>query len=87
MALPAAVSREAGAPWHDRLLPLPGFLTGAGLPEEGDVAAAFRLTGHFLERDVFGPRGLALPEGRRALVEAAEEAATKKPAPETGAGR
>jgi DNA repair protein RecO (recombination protein O) len=83
-----AVSRSAGEPWRDRLLPLPGFLTGAGSPGTGDVAAAFRLTGYFLERDVFGPRGLALPEGRRALVEAAGEARDmKKPAPETGAGR
>jgi DNA repair protein RecO (recombination protein O) len=67
-----AVSRTAGEPWRDRLLPLPAFLAGGGPLAPGDVAAAFRLTGHFLERDVFGPRGLALPEGRRALVDAAE---------------
>lgn len=65
-----AVCREAGAPWHDRLLPLPAFLRGEeGTPSAGDIADALRLTHHFLERDVFAPRGLAVPEGRRILVE------------------
>ncbi|MEM8571185.1 MAG: DNA repair protein RecO [Pseudomonadota bacterium] len=48
-----AVSREAGAPWSDRLLPLPVFLrtgwaAGSDVPAS-DLAAAFRLTGFFLE--------------------------------------
>ncbi|MDQ0471607.1 DNA repair protein RecO [Labrys wisconsinensis] len=66
-----AVSRAAGAPWSDRLLPLPAFLRGLGEPRAEDVAGAFRLTGFFLQRDVFGPRGLVMPEGRQALVDAA----------------
>jgi DNA repair protein RecO (recombination protein O) len=67
----AAVSREAGAPYRDRLLPLPGFLTAAGGPGgSAEVAAGFGLTGHFLERHVFGPRGLDLPEQRSALTQA-----------------
>jgi DNA repair protein RecO (recombination protein O) len=66
-----AVSREAGAPWHDKLLPLPAFLRGEeGTPSPGDIQDALRLTRYFLERDVFAPRGLAMPEGRHALVEA-----------------
>ncbi|MDQ0394133.1 DNA repair protein RecO [Labrys monachus] len=66
-----AVSREAGAPWHDRLLPLPGFLRGeVGSPSAADIADALRLTRYFLERDVFAPRGLVMPEGRHAVVEA-----------------
>lgn len=65
-----AVSREAGAPWHDKLLPLPGFLQGKeGMPSVADIADALRLTHYFLERDVFSPRGLTMPEGRRVLVE------------------
>jgi len=65
-----SVSREAGALWAERLFQLPPFLLGeGGEPTVEEVAAAFRLTGYFLERDVFAPRGLAMPEGRRALVE------------------
>ena len=68
-----AVSREAGLPWRDRLLALPAFLRGdsPGTPvTRDDIAAGFALTGYFLERDVFSPRGLPMPESRRAwLVE------------------
>lgn len=64
-----AVSRAAGAPWKDRLLPLPGFLLAGGADvAAGDVAAGFALTGFFLERDVFLARGLPLPEARRAYL-------------------
>jgi DNA repair protein RecO (recombination protein O) len=66
-----AVSREAGEPWRDRLLRLPPFLTGAGTDVTADdVMAAFRLTGFFLERDVFGPRGLPISENREAFLRA-----------------
>ncbi len=50
-----AVSREAGLPYHDRLLPLPSFLL-EGQRQAGseltwkDVADGFMLTGFFLER-------------------------------------
>lgn len=66
-----AVSATAGAPYADRLLLLPGFLCGseaAASPDE--LAAGFRLTGFFLERDVFAPRGLVLPEARAAYLRA-----------------
>ena len=66
-----AVSREAGAPWADRLLPLPGFLAGR-VDGEGatpaDVAAGFALTGYFLDRDVYAPRGLLPPAARQAFL-------------------
>jgi len=66
-----AVSRGAGEPWRDRLLPLPAFLRGVeGIPGPADVADALRLTQYFLERDVLAPRGLVMPEGRHALIEA-----------------
>jgi DNA repair protein RecO (recombination protein O) len=71
-----AVSRQAGAPYQDRLLRLPGFLRGDAVPENpapSDLSDGFALTAYFLERDVFGPRGLALPDTRRAyLVEVAK---------------
>ena len=61
-----AVSREAGAPWSDRLLALPAFIRpGSGL--RGDLAGiddAFRLTGFFFARHVYEPRGIAEPEAR-----------------------
>jgi DNA repair protein RecO (recombination protein O) len=67
-----AVSAGAGAPYRERLLPLPAFLREAGGEPSGeDIADAFRLTGHFLERELFGPRGLKLPEARATIVNAA----------------
>lgn len=72
-----AVSRAAAAPYADRLLPLPAFLVRDDrLPEDfGDLAAAFRLSGFFLDRDVFAPRGLAAPEARARLIRLLGEAA------------
>ncbi len=66
-----AVSRQAGAPYVDRLLRLPGFLRGDAIVEDSaqaDLRDAFDLTAYFLERDVYGPRGLCLPETRRAYL-------------------
>lgn len=62
-----AVSRAAGEPYNDRLLALPRFMVESGeaeLPEAEDVRAGFRLTGYFLARHVYEPRGLAPPEAR-----------------------
>jgi DNA repair protein RecO (recombination protein O) len=73
-----AVSRAAGLPWADRLLPLPRFLLavdGDRAPSEAEVDAAFRLTGFFLARDVFEPRGHPLPDERGAYLAAARKAA------------
>ena len=67
-----AVSRQAGEPWRDRLLPLPAFLRGTGENRvRGDLAAlddAFRLTGFFLARHVYEPRGIAEPESRAGFL-------------------
>ncbi len=69
-----AVARAAGEPWRDRLLPLPAFLRGpaarVGISKD-DISAAFRLTGHFLLRDLFEPRGAQDPASREAFVRAA----------------
>jgi DNA repair protein RecO (recombination protein O) len=65
-----AVSRTAGEPYKSRLLPLPAFLRG-GLTEEpllADIRDGFRLTGFFLMRDLFAPRGQTLPEARGAYL-------------------
>ena len=35
---------------------------------EGDIIAGFALTGHFLERDVLAPHGLAMPQARERLI-------------------
>ena len=60
---------DDGAPYRDRLLPLPAFLRDDALaPGAAELLDAFRLTGFFLERELFAPRGLKLPEAREALL-------------------
>jgi DNA repair protein RecO (recombination protein O) len=64
-----AVSFAAGEPYRDRLLVLPAFLKTTGAPAPAaDIVEGFRLTGHFLARDVFGPRGITAPEQRQWIV-------------------
>ena len=65
-----AVSGEAGAPYAEKLLPLPGFLVDrrASLTDT-DIAAGFALTGFFLERDVLEPHGLKFPAARSRLLD------------------
>jgi DNA repair protein RecO (recombination protein O) len=72
-----AVSRAAGAAYEARLLALPAFLAApvGPAPPAGEVLAAFRLTGYFLARHVFEPRGLPLPESRSGLVALIERSA------------
>jgi DNA repair protein RecO (recombination protein O) len=41
---------------------------GAARPGADDIAAAFRLTGHFLARHVFEARGLEMPEARASYL-------------------
>jgi DNA repair protein RecO (recombination protein O) len=66
-----AVSRSAGEPYRERLFALPSFLKGEGSspPSAADLLACFALTGHFLMRDVFDPRGLPMPDSRRAYID------------------
>ncbi len=68
-----AVSRIAGLPYHDRLFELPMFLRGENGIQTGDVSRGFKLTGYFLERHVFGPRNLVLPQARVMLEQAVEK--------------
>jgi DNA repair protein RecO (recombination protein O) len=64
-----AVSHAAGKPYHDRLFQLPGFLLGGDILGLNDVEDGLRLTGYFLERHVFGPRSVAMPQARIMLQE------------------
>ena len=64
-----SVSRDAGKPYCDKLLKLPAFLLDRGAPaSEADILAGLTLTGHFLERDVLEPHGLAMPQARERLI-------------------
>ncbi|MBX9741737.1 MAG: DNA repair protein RecO [Beijerinckiaceae bacterium] len=66
-----SVSRTAGDPYRDRMLPLPSFLLMEEPNEPVAMAAVrdgFRLTGYFLERDIFSPRGSPMPDARAAYV-------------------
>ena len=63
-----AVSRAAGTPWHDRMLPLPPFLVRPGEVAAADIRSGFRLTGYFLARHVFEPRGLPMPDAREVFL-------------------
>ena len=66
-----AVCRTAGEPYRARLLALPAFLRDdAATAGPDELAAGFRLSEYFLLRDVFAPRGLAMPDARRAYLRA-----------------
>jgi DNA repair protein RecO (recombination protein O) len=71
-----AVSREAGLPYHDKLLKLPEFLWRYGPADRQQIAAGMILTGHFLVRHVFAPQGRALPAARSLLTERMRRAST-----------
>jgi DNA repair protein RecO (recombination protein O) len=71
-----AVCRSAGAPWADKMLALPDFLVAgnARAADRQSLAAAFRLTGFFLHRHVYEPRGIEVGAARDGFVQAALKA-------------
>ncbi|MFD0915750.1 DNA repair protein RecO [Pseudahrensia aquimaris] len=78
-----AVNREAGAPYAERMLPLPPFLLVANPLEVESASLAtiedgFRLTGFFLDRHVFGPRAIDCPPERDGLIRAVRRAMEKE---------
>ncbi|MGI6852877.1 DNA repair protein RecO [Mesorhizobium sp. 1B3] len=76
-----AVSRTAGEPWRERMLPLPEFLLRSGLRGSAcDIEDAFRLTGFFLTRHVYEPRGLGEPEARTGFIVALRKTFAGHPA-------
>jgi len=66
-----AVSRAGGEAYRDKLMRLPEFLRTDSEPASAaDLADAFALTGFFLDRYAFAPRGLPLPDARARFVAA-----------------
>jgi DNA repair protein RecO (recombination protein O) len=66
-----AVSRTGGEAYKEKLMRLPGFLQSVEeAVSHADLADAFALTGFFLERHAFAPRGLAMPDARARFVAA-----------------
>jgi DNA repair protein RecO (recombination protein O) len=63
-----AVSREAGRPYRDKLLPLPAFLCHETATEESDIGLGLALTEHFLQRHLLQPQGRSLPAARARLA-------------------
>ena len=80
-----AVSRAAGTPWSDRLLPLPAFLVLDDAVDAEGVSDGFRLTGHFLAKHVAALASRPVPEARgrfvRAVVKAISRQDTSAPMP------
>ena len=64
-----AVSGEAGAAYAERLFALPPFLLGSqnASPTLAEIAAALRLTEHFILERVLKPHGRELPPARARL--------------------
>lgn len=67
-----AVSEAAGAPYREKLLPLPRRLGGtgrAGAGEHQDLLDGLALTGFFLAKRVLSPFGMGIPEARTRYVD------------------
>src|SRR5262245_28822562 len=64
-----AVSRAAGLPYHDKLLPLPEFLWCDAPSDKAGLIHGLTLTGYFLAHHVFAPQGRTLPAARTRLAE------------------
>jgi DNA repair protein RecO (recombination protein O) len=69
-----AVSAEAGAPYHARLLRLPGFLLQSAdvSVNAAEIGDGLRLTGYFLAERVLAPHHRPLPPARLRLDALAE---------------
>lgn len=65
-----AVSRIAGLPWKEKLLKLPAFFykSNCHAVSTDDICDGFRLTGFFLMRHVWEPRGLAPSSFRAGFI-------------------
>jgi len=69
----AAVSRAAGQPYADRLLPLPAFLNEGRTEQDWDeILSGFRLTGFFLRRDILVDRRADALAARDRLIDRIE---------------
>jgi DNA repair protein RecO (recombination protein O) len=59
-----AVSREAGQPYHEKLLKLPGFLWRQTRADRAEITHGLQVTEHFLLHHVLGPQGRTIPAAR-----------------------
>ncbi|HEX8533121.1 MAG TPA: DNA repair protein RecO [Allosphingosinicella sp.] len=64
-----AVSAEGAGEYRDRLLSLPPFLLGGGAAEWPEIFDGFRLTGHFLARDLLIERQADVLAARERLID------------------
>src|SRR6266568_3690123 len=71
-----AVSRAAGLPYHDKLLPLPGFLWRDTSASQAEIVAGLALTEYFLFHHMLAPHGGTLPEARERFADRMRHAAT-----------
>ena len=72
-----AVSAEAGAPYKDKLLPLPAFLKGEPVePSVSDALGALKTTGYFLETRILHLADKTLPEARLRVADLLENEAS-----------
>jgi DNA repair protein RecO (recombination protein O) len=72
-----AVSRDAGAPYRDKLLPLPGFLLAGGAsPAPDAIRDGLALTGFFLTRHIFEPLDRKMPAARTRFVDRMRQGTT-----------
>ncbi|MEK1891474.1 MAG: DNA repair protein RecO [Phyllobacterium sp.] len=67
-----AVSRDAGAPWADKLLEMPAFMSSPTVRAASlaEVTTAFHLTGFFFNRHIWEPRAQRSPEARNGFLAA-----------------
>jgi DNA repair protein RecO (recombination protein O) len=74
-----AVSREAAAPYRDKLLPLPDFLWRSAAADGRAIAGGLALSGHFLLHHLLLPQGRQLPPARMLLADRLRRAAMMRP--------
>lgn len=74
-----AVSKAAGEPYRDQLLPLAEFLKsdGSSAASLDEVLQGLKLTGYFLDRHLFTPHDKKMPSARGRLVERLAHMAVK----------
>ncbi|MDD9990576.1 MAG: DNA repair protein RecO [Rhodospirillales bacterium] len=81
-----AVSQEAAAPYAEKLLSLPSFLTrpedAAAVPA-ADIVAGLRLTGWFFEKHVFAEQGGRMPAARERFIDRLQTGGAPPPAAPT----
>ncbi len=69
-----AVCREAGAPYHERMLPMPRAFREENLsPKPAEILDALRVTGYFFLHRLYAPQGRHLPLARERLMEVLEK--------------